>query len=175
MQSTINIGDKYGKLTIVDFYTTKIKSGRSKIIAICKCECGGNHELSFQSLKYDCGESCPNCRRSPRNIKKRIRPTSIKRYYKNMISNCKRRNRNLNVTIEDIQKQLEKQNFKCALSGLDISIEDSTASLDRIDNSKDYTIDNIQWLHVNVNYMKVDLPQNVFIEFCHKISENMKI
>lgn len=175
MKTTIFVGEKVGKLTIVDYYNERLKSGRSKIIAVCSCECGGKHELSYQSLKYECGESCPKCRRSPRNIVKRIRPISLKRYFKNIIHNAKRRNISVNITPEDILNKLEEQKYKCALSGLDISISDSTASLDRIDNNKGYDIDNIQWLHTNVNYMKVDLPQDKFIYLCNKISENMKI
>ena len=49
----------------------------------------------------------------------------------------------------------------------------STASLDRIDSSKGYTIDNIQWLHKDINKMKWDFSQEKFLELCKKIVNNL--
>jgi hypothetical protein len=49
-----------------------------------------------------------------------------------------------------------------------------TASLDRIDNNKGYTKDNIQWLHKNINLMKHCFDQKYFIELCNLISEKNK-
>jgi hypothetical protein len=46
----------------------------------------------------------------------------------------------------------------------------TTASLDRIDSSKGYTIDNVQWVHKTVNLMKRELNQQDFIDICNKIS-----
>ena len=40
--------------------------------------------------------------------------------------------------------------------------DSKTASLDRIDSSKGYTEDNIQWVHKDVNQMKMDLPEQRF-------------
>lgn len=51
---------------------------------------------------------------------------------------------------------------------------DSTASLDRIDSSKDYTIGNVQWIHKSINLMKNVIPQDIFVEWCVKIANNMK-
>lgn len=47
-----------------------------------------------------------------------------------------------------------------------------TASLDRIDSSRGYEIDNIQWVHKDVNKMKMGLSQNEFIDICKIISKN---
>lgn len=91
------------------------------------------------------------------------------KYYKNMFftilkSNAKARNIEVNITKEDCIDKLIDQRFKCALSGIDIHLstssyakifqEETTASLDRIDNSKGYEKDNIRWVHKIVNIMK---------------------
>ncbi len=60
------------------------------------------------------------------------------------------------LTIKYAWELFLKQNKKCALSGLDIELypdikRRNTASLDRIDNSKGYYRNNIQWLHKSVN------------------------
>lgn len=82
-----------------------------------------------------------------------------------------------NITIEQCWELFLKQERKCAISGVEISFSDrqqnftdATASLDRIDSRGSYTLDNIQWVHKNVNTMKWDLNQEDFINWCHKIS-----
>jgi len=49
-----------------------------------------------------------------------------------------------------------------------------TASLDRIDSTKNYTIDNIQWVHKDVNKMKMDFSQEYFIEMCRLVTLTCK-
>lgn len=49
-----------------------------------------------------------------------------------------------------------------------------TASLDRIDSSKGYKIENIQWVHKDINQMKSALENNKFIELCELVSENQR-
>jgi hypothetical protein len=67
-----------------------------------------------------------------------------------------------------------KQDRKCALSGLPIEFgtkgrELGTASLDRIDSTKGYTPENVQWLHKDINQMKMDLTEQKFIDLCKKV------
>jgi hypothetical protein len=82
-----------------------------------------------------------------------------------------------NITIEDISLLLEKQNFQCALSSIPIILNyggiekcTNTASLDRIDNKIGYIINNVQWVHKDVNWMKQDFDQPYFISLCIAIA-----
>jgi hypothetical protein len=45
-----------------------------------------------------------------------------------------------------------------------------TASVDRIDSSKDYVEGNVQWLHKDINRMKWDLDTDKFIELCKLVA-----
>ena len=45
-----------------------------------------------------------------------------------------------------------------------------TASLDRKNSNLDYTKENIQWVHKDVNYMKMSLNEKYFIKLCKLIS-----
>lgn len=87
------------------------------------------------------------------------------------------RNLEFNITIEDIWNLYVKQKGRCSLSGLEIMLtngyEDKlkTASVDRIDSSKGYTLDNIQWVHKHINVMKVDFDQDYFIQLCKTIND----
>lgn len=74
-----------------------------------------------------------------------------------------------------IEQKLRDQKFKCALTGLPIAANTKpvTASLDRIDSDPlvGYTLDNTQWVHVRINRMKSDLPEEKFIEYCTLVAD----
>ena len=95
--------------------------------------------------------------------------------------NAKARNINIEITIEQAWDIFCKQNGKCALSGLDISFtktvsnkKATTASLDRIDPNKGYSIENCQWVHKHVNRAKMDMRQEDFIKLCKLIGDYNK-
>ncbi len=116
-------------------------------------------------------------------------------YYGNIISQVKQRNKNRKSNlIFDVSQQylwdlFVKQNHKCALSNVDLSLLSYakwtstgksrhldtsiiSASLDRIDSNGHYVEGNVQWVHKAVNIMKNTLSNNDFIWFCKKIAEN---
>lgn len=74
----------------------------------------------------------------------------------------------------------EKQHNKCAITGIDIRIYNleekkslfNTASLDRIDSSKGYTKDNVQWVCLGINYMKLNFEEKELHKMLKLIKEN---
>jgi len=50
----------------------------------------------------------------------------------------------------------------------------NTASLDRIDCNKSYSIENIQWVHKDVNIMRNAYSIDRFVEICKLVSEKHK-
>lgn len=92
------------------------------------------------------------------------------------------RNIDFSISIENCWDLYLKQGGVCALSGLPIGFEscqkkkseERTSSLDRINNNLGYSIDNIQWLHKEVNMMKSDFIQEYFIELCITITNYQK-
>ena len=60
----------------------------------------------------------------------------------------------------------------CALSGRPITYKTKarergpTASLDRIDSSKGYVKGNVQWIHKDINRMKLNMCEETFVEWC---------
>jgi len=87
----------------------------------------------------------------------------------------KRRNLKFEIDKEYVWELFENQNGKCALSGIDIVLDvgsrkrEQTASLDRIDSSKGYIKGNVQWVHKDVNSMKMDYTEDYFIDMCKRI------
>ena len=95
------------------------------------------------------------------------------------------RNLEFNISIEFLWNLFLKQDKKCALSNVDIILENSlknhnvnwdiiTASVDRIDNTRGYTEDNVQWVHKDINKMKWAFNQDDFINWCKLVSEKHK-
>jgi hypothetical protein len=84
---------------------------------------------------------------------------------------AKRRQIEFAITEKDIEAAFVSQNGRCPLSGVEIDFAGrrGTASLDRIDSSRGYVPDNIQWVHKTVNLMKGQLPQDLFISLCREI------
>jgi hypothetical protein len=82
------------------------------------------------------------------------------------------------ITIEEVWNLFLKQNRKCALTGLELVFgnykkgEERTASLDRIDSSIGYEINNLQWVHKNINRMKLWHSNNQFIEYCRLVDNH---
>lgn len=86
------------------------------------------------------------------------------------------------VTPIYLWKLYVKQNRKCALSGIEIFFNRDdrsqridvtrTASLDRIDSKIGYKKGNLQWVHKDVNNMKMALNEKDFIKWCNLISKH---
>lgn len=89
--------------------------------------------------------------------------------------NAKRRGFGVGISIEYCWGLFEKQKAKCALTGMNICFSsrvknyDGTASLDRIDSSKGYVLDNVQWVHKDINKMKWDTSDEDFIKNCEAV------
>ena len=95
--------------------------------------------------------------------------------------NAKVRNLEFKISIEDVWKQYIKQNRKCALTGMPIEFScvrpwynKTTASLDRIDNSKGYIEGNIQWVHKKINVCKWEYSIEEFVDMCKSVTNYMK-
>src|ERR1035441_4182702 len=82
------------------------------------------------------------------------------------------------ITIQDMDAQWNSQNGKCAYTGEQLvgnvknymhNKKMMTASLDRIDSSKGYTKDNIQWVLKDINMMKQQLKENKFLGLCNSV------
>jgi hypothetical protein len=77
------------------------------------------------------------------------------------------------ITIDDVADLLEEQMYQCALTGEPIALDKcsgSSGSLDRIDNSKGYTVDNIQITTKDINMLRGSFSVERFIELCRKVA-----
>ena len=56
------------------------------------------------------------------------------------------------------------------MSGVPIGFDDATASLDRIDSSRGYVPENVQWVHKVINRMKGTLSDDEFKSWCRTVA-----
>lgn len=100
-------------------------------------------------------------------------------YWYNLRKNAQTRKLIFDISPEDVWCILEKQKFKCALSGLPIDFKlqrtKSTASVDRIDSSIGYIKSNIQIVHKKINKMKNNLSDKDFIFLCQMVTKNNEV
>lgn len=98
-------------------------------------------------------------------------------HFKNIIKDANKRKIQVSVSEEYLLKLIEEQNFKCALTGLDIYFgpdKKRTASLDRIDSSIGYIEGNLQWVHKHINISKQYFSQEYYIEMCKNVAKYNK-
>ena len=151
----------------------------------CKCSCGTVRDvlqssLTSKSSKHwsrSCGRHA--ARQSGEKNWRWSGYEEISGTHWNSITHgAKARGHTVEITIEQAWQKFIDQNRKCALSGVSIEFSKShqktktTASLDRIDSSKGYTIANIQWVHKALNMMKQEYSQEEFIRWCKLVALN---
>lgn len=80
------------------------------------------------------------------------------------------------LTVDILLQKLKEQDYKCALTGVNLTctlskgvITKTNASVDRIIAGGPYTIDNIQIVCRAVNSWRADLTVNEFVEWCRKV------
>ena len=178
-------GLKYGRLLVIEPVG---RNNHSQILWKCLCDCGTEAVLPAPQLGHranSCGclkKDSPLLKHKKKNCESPFWKGTgeISGYKLNKIkSTASRRSIEYNVTDEYIWELFKKQKGLCALSGVVISFgakgrELGTASLDRIDSNLGYIEGNVQWLHKDVNLMKMNLEEKVFLDFCEKIVDNKR-
>lgn len=171
---------RYGRLVV----ERSLGSQDGRTLWLCLCDCGETTELITAQLRTKRGTKSCGCSKKgtrAKNIRWKGHEEIPGKYFSHIRSECVRGSRILpfEIGIEQIWDLFLKQDRKCALTGLDIyfnekSTDERTASLDRIDSNKGYIIDNVQWVHKDVNNMKQDYEQDYFLKICKLIAKTNK-
>lgn len=102
-------------------------------------------------------------------------------YLKQVEKRAKKMGREFDLDENFIKDLLEQvQCNKCNVSNIGIKLYNlkdikslyNTASLDRINSNKGYTKDNIQWICLGINYMKLDYTNDELHEILELIKDN---
>lgn len=153
----------------------------------CECICGEikivrNWHLNNSKTK-GCGCS---------NIKGRFKAKCIGDLSKSYYGSFKygRKSKGIefseDITMEYLWNLFLKQDKKCAISGITLQLNPrwskqnkgeyteiiQNASIDRINSKIGYILENVQWVHKDINMMKGSLNDLDFISFCKQVYLN---
>ena len=150
---------------------------------MCKCDCGKEKRVQAVHLKSGHTQSC-GCawyEFGKTRISWKGCGDMPSAHFKRILNGAKKRKIPFNINIKYVWDLYLKQNKKCALSGLPLDFSygrnchhKGTASLDRIDSTKGYVKNNVQWVHKDINWMKQDYSNDYFIQMCKLIVGNIK-
>jgi hypothetical protein len=177
-KADFEIGDRFGNLTITDILGDIIYSKRSQRLYCynCLCDCGKTRIVPRIYLLNNSVTSCGHTKLANGRFKNKS-PFPFD-YFTHIKRNARLRNIYFDesITTQILYDILLSQDKKCSFTGLDINLYVSkkdkisqTGSLDRIDSKKGYTIDNIQWVHKDLNKMKWHLNNSYFIDMCKAV------
>jgi hypothetical protein len=163
-------------LSVLELSNKAVKSQHSRYWK-CKCDCGNIRIINQNRLI--CGKTtscgCNHFRKGKYHSNWNGCGDMGGTFFGIIKWGAKTRGLDVSITKEEIWDLFLKQNKKCALTGMELHFStysggnDGNASLDRIDSNKGYTIDNVQWVHKDINIMKMDLSAEKLIEYCKLI------
>ena len=143
----------------------------------CSLSCCGKANVgNFSEEWNNSEENKEHLRRQAGNRKDDLSP------FRFVMKCCKQRGRELDLTLEDLQEQWQKQNGVCPYLNLplvlplhtgkhDKSNPNLVASLDRRDSSKGYVKGNVQFISVTLNFAKNKHDESVLLNLLQLIRE----
>ncbi len=168
------IGKKFNRWTVIDKIGTKILENcrQGKTYWLCKCDCGKIKEVYGNSLVSGKSISC-GCfkRKHPKGLSAR------RMVFVEYRTKCKRKKWEFDLTEEEFNELIIKDCFYCGSGPSNISNKNSIYGsfeyngIDRINNDKGYTKQNIVTSCKNCNLAKRKLSTKEFFNMIKMIYE----
>jgi hypothetical protein len=175
------LGKKFNALEYIEHTDTPLKYKTKKsqgMYCKWKCDCGNIIVYLASEVVKGRKKSC-ECylyRRKDKHHNWTGCQDISGEYWLGIKNNAKTRKLKFEISIEDAWEIYIKQNKKCVITGIDLTFatssnsHDGNASLDRIDSNVGYIKNNLQWVHKTINYIKRDLSDDEFIDWCRKVT-----
>jgi hypothetical protein len=169
--------------SVITGYASRV-SDRATLVWLL-CDCSNPHMRLLVSVMQGCKLSCESCiakRMEGRYADpEKLNAALLNTYWVKLLKQASVRGLPVTTSKESLMSLMEKQGFKCAMTGLPISfppdkhrpgwkVENNKASLDRIDSKKGYEDGNVQWVVRELNMMKGTLSVERFVELCKAVS-----
>lgn len=150
----------------------------------CRCDCGKEKWNNTTAMLYGRSSMCLTCKNSSKNMSKENNgnwkgygeiPGEVLHRIKGGATRRRKNNRKLQmeITCKDLDYLWKKQHGKCAYTQRSLTLL-KDASLDRIDSSKGYLVDNIEWVHKDVNKAKMALSKEDFLQMVYEINDHTR-
>lgn len=147
------------------------RNGRTNFY--CSRSCAG--KASCEHLKSYKPFPVWTIKRNKKDILSPFKPF-VRRARRREIENSK--NYTVNITPQYLKDLWEKQDGKCLITGIALTLKLNhspyQASLDRIDNTKGYIEGNVRFVALIYNYAKNTFSDSDVIDFCNHVANNNK-
>ncbi len=174
-------GKVFGQLRVLSLSEDRTKTRGA--IWVCICECGRTTKLSSHALTSGNNSTCGD--HNTHGASERIGDIPLS-HLNAIRQNATKRQHPFWVSGEYLWELFQKQNKKCALSGVPLEFtpdknasagkSKTTASLDRIENAFGYIPGNVRWVHKDLNKMRLDHSDAEFLEWCWRcITHNVPV
>ena len=176
-------GKRYGKLIVTKFlYSERIRHPEKKRCHTntyweCLCDCGNTRVVFTRYLNSGITKSCGECTPKQNGVKATPDGT-FNEVYNRYICSARNKNKEFSLTKEKF-KEITKQNcFYCGTKPQQIARKDREYpyiynGIDRVDNTKGYTDDNIVPCCGICNKMKLEMSIDEFKEKIITIMNHM--
>ena len=170
-RTTNLVGKHFGQWLVIEFDSYHKRNA----FWVCECTCGKFKTVSAQSLLNGTSTKCRQCALHTYKVLNYF-PES---FWKTLTYNAKKRDIPFLLSREEAFQLLRDQQFYCRLSGVSIYMSRTatehlngltTASVDCINPKLGYSLQNVQWVHKDVNFMKGTLSQEKFLVWCDQIT-----
>lgn len=133
-----------------------------------------NYCINAFGIKQPC-KKCSVKKNHPSGMVGAVRVAWFNSFYKSALS----RGYQWNISIEEVDTLYSFQSGRCALTGWPIGWSSEgwnhTASIDRIDNSRGYDLNNIQLVHKSLNMARGSMTIDDFLEVCRAVADFNKV
>jgi hypothetical protein len=165
------IGSRFGKLTVIAFSHTV----NSRSICQCLCDCGNtvlvhkNHLTNKPAGTKSCG-----CLRKD-VVRSRKTETPYKIIFADYVHGAKRRGVSFELTFDEVSRLIVADCYYCGNPPQSIykryNHNFSYNGIDRVDNDKGYTTDNVVTCCKECNRAKSVMSQQDYIDLCKRVAQ----
>lgn len=116
-------------------------------------------------------DNCGSIENQGSEVESTARPVDEEGAKRNELVEKASKKKKRKATSDGLMELLNKQDMRCALSGIELTID--TSRLDHIvpvSAGGEDCIENLQWVHADVNRAKGVLSQSEFIKLCKRVA-----
>ena len=160
MKAIDETGNVYGKLTVIEQVERRYKNG--SVRWRCRCECGKETEVAGSELRRDRSKSCGCQWGLYKRVDTEYDP-DFNRYFRDTKRGAANRGYEFSLTREQVYSLVQQNCTYCGIS------PGNRIGLDRVDNERGYTPDNIVPCCEDCNRAKLTRTTEEFLSWAERV------
>lgn len=165
------LGNRFDRLVVI----SEQPSRNNKVYWLCKCDCGNETIVSASQLRTRKTKSC-GCKRTDNEYLTSRRISATKRLWNIYRRNAKIRKYDFRLSLDKVSKLVSDKCFYCGADPANTLNHHGVVfvynGIDRLENSKGYTDNNVVTCCGTCNRMKMNMDYKEFIEQVKVIAQH---